>query len=309
MTYKRSPIFYMGNKYKLLDDLIPLFPKSCETFIDLFSGSGCVSMNYQGTKKTIYNEFNHNIVELVKMVKDNEPQELDAYWQSKIKEYDLKTMKDRKYFNSEEEYQKHLEGQKGYYDLREYYNSQGNKDYKLLYLLACYSINHLIRFNKNSQFNVSCGNLQEYNSKILEQITNMHNAFKNVLISENNALSLKLDKLEQDTFIYCDPPYLNTEAVYNEKRAFGGWNIDNDYELFALLEKADKKGFKWGMSNVFENRGKKNEHLIKWCEDNGWQVFHLDRNYNPFSRGNSDNDEVYICNYKQEQQQKSMFDM
>ena len=24
----------------------------------------------------------------------------------------------------------------------------------------------------------------------------------------------------------------------------------------------------------------------------------LNRNYNPFSRGNSNNDEVYICNYK-----------
>lgn len=299
MKIMRSPIFYMGNKCKLLKDLLPLFPKECGTFVDLFGGSGCVSMNYQGKNKTIYNEFNHNIVELVKMVKDNEPQELDAYWQSKIKEYDLKTMKDRKYFNSEEEYQKHLEGQKGYYDLREYYNSQGNKDYKLLYLLACYSINHLIRFNSNSDFNASSG-ADSYNEKNYEQICNMHNAFKNVLISENNALSLKLDKLEQDTFIYCDPPYLNTEAVYNEKRAFGGWNIDNDYELFTLLEKADKKGFKWGMSNVFENRGKRNEHLIKWCKDNGWQVFHLDRNYNPFSRGNSDNDEVYICNYEVE---------
>lgn len=49
--YLESPIFYMGNKYKLLKQLIPLFPKQCDTFLDLFGGSGVVSMNYQGNKK------------------------------------------------------------------------------------------------------------------------------------------------------------------------------------------------------------------------------------------------------------------
>lgn len=98
----------------------------------------------------------------------------------------------------------------------------------------------------------------------------------------------------------CDPPYSGTEAVYNEKRAFGGWTIENDYKMFELLEKADKKGIKWGLSNVFENRSRENQHLIDWCKKNGWQVYHLDRNYNPFSRGNSNNDEVYICNYNKE---------
>ena len=49
--YYRSPIPYMGNKYKLLKHILPLFPKTCKTFIDLFGGSGTVSMNYQGTEK------------------------------------------------------------------------------------------------------------------------------------------------------------------------------------------------------------------------------------------------------------------
>lgn len=74
--------------------------------------------------------------------------------------------------------------------------------------------------------------------------------------------------------------------------------------MFKLLEGANKRGIKWGLSNVFENRGKKNQHLIDWCEKNGWQVYHLDRNYNPFSRGNSNSDEVYICNYPPQQEQQ-----
>ena len=48
---------------------------------------------------------------------------------------------------------------------------------------------------------------------------------------------------------------------------------------------------------MFINRGVKNNHLIEWCKQNNWNVYHLNRNYNPFSRGNSNNDEVFITNY------------
>lgn len=79
MRYYRSPIPYMGNKYKLLKDIIPLFPKECDIFLDGFGGSGVVSMNYQGTKETIYNEFNENIISLIEMILNNSPEELDKY--------------------------------------------------------------------------------------------------------------------------------------------------------------------------------------------------------------------------------------
>lgn len=122
---------------------------------------------------------------------------------------------------------------------------------------------------------------------------------------------MDLSFLTAEDFVYMDCPYLNTEAVYNEKRAFGGWTIESDYKLFEIAEQLNKRGVKWGLSNVFSNRGNTNEHLIKWCNEKKWNVYHLDRNYNPFSRGNSDNDEVYICNYKidiEMYKQISMFD-
>ena len=47
-----SPIFYMGNKKKLImKGLIDLFPKDINMFVDLFSGSAVVSMN---VKANIY---------------------------------------------------------------------------------------------------------------------------------------------------------------------------------------------------------------------------------------------------------------
>ena len=101
----------------------------------------------------------------------------------------------------------------------------------------------------------------------------------------------------------CDCPYTNTSAVYNEKRAFGGWSIEDDKKPFVVLENLNKRGIKWGLSNVFENRGIRNEHLIKWCEENNWNVHHLERNYNPFRGGEKSNsDEVFITNYEDPQQ-------
>lgn len=102
--YKRSPIPWMGNKYKLLKDLIPLFPKECDVFVDLFGGSGVVSMNYKGKQATIYNEFNENIVELIKMIINNNPEELDKYWKDKVDEYGLPTQSTKRKDSNDKEF-------------------------------------------------------------------------------------------------------------------------------------------------------------------------------------------------------------
>ena len=34
--YIKSPLNYVGGKYKLLPQILPLFPKNIDTFIDLF---------------------------------------------------------------------------------------------------------------------------------------------------------------------------------------------------------------------------------------------------------------------------------
>ena len=283
----RSPIFYMGNKHKLLKQLLPLFPNKCRIFLDAFGGSGVVSMNYQGYEKTIYNEINENVIGLVNMIKDNDLQELNDYYQNKIKIYNLRTKsnKSNPQLNAE-----------GFYKLRDEYNNSGNINYKDLFLLLCYSMNHLLRFNSNNQFNASNGS-DSYNHKNYIQLQNFKTKFENILVLNEDVFNIDFSVFNTEDFIYFDPPYTNTTAVYNEKRAFGGWNKENDLLLFDLLENLNIRGIKWGLSNVFINRGVENNHLIEWCEQNNWNVYHLNRNYNPFSRGNSNNDEVFITNY------------
>jgi len=169
--------------------------------------------------------------------------------------------------------------------------------------LACYSINNLIRFNQKNEFNAPSGS-GCYSDKVHQKIKNFHDNMKEVEIISGNAFDFDFESLKQGDFVYCDPPYLNTQAVYNEKRAFGGWTIESDHKLFKILEELNTRGIKWGMSNVFVNRDIANEHLIEWCQKKGWRVIHLNRNYSPFSKGSSESDEVYISNYLAEPPRK-----
>ncbi|MCA6073010.1 MAG: DNA adenine methylase, partial [Endomicrobium sp.] len=42
---KRSPLFYIGDKYKLLKQLLPLFPARINNFYEPFIGGGSVFLN------------------------------------------------------------------------------------------------------------------------------------------------------------------------------------------------------------------------------------------------------------------------
>ena len=148
LKYLESPIPYMGNKYKLLKQLVPLFPEKCNTFYDLFGGSGVVSMNYHGETGTIYNEFNYNIYMLAQLFKNTNPDELDVYFDNKISTYGLERCsikaKDRV---DRSGYERRKDS---FNKFREDYNKSIVRDYRDLFLLSCYSINHLIRFNTNN---------------------------------------------------------------------------------------------------------------------------------------------------------------
>lgn len=67
---KISPIFYMGNKRRLINKgLIDLFPSNINTFFDLFSGSGIVSMN-TNANKYVLNDIDKNLISLYKIFKE-----------------------------------------------------------------------------------------------------------------------------------------------------------------------------------------------------------------------------------------------
>lgn len=255
--------------------------------------SGNVNAN-----RIVYNEINDNIVELYKLFLEYTPEEIDSRIKGYIKEYDLNTEgTDVRQNNPDIKEIRNYYANK-YLEFRKAYN-ESERDYLMLYTLTFYSFSNLIRFNGKNDFNMPYGN-RCYCDKHYEQIKNWCDVIKNknIWISQENAFDILQDTIfDKNDFIYLDPPYSNTLAIYNEKRAFGGWGVEDDYRLFTILEKLDKCGIKWGLSNVFKNKDYINEHLIKWCEKNNWNVHHLNLQYASLGKGNANSDEVYICNY------------
>lgn len=287
-----SPIYYMGNKKKMIKKgLIELFPNNIDKMIEPFGGSAIVSMN---TKANIYyiSDMDDHLVDLYKLFKYNDSNTIIEHIENRIEEFNLpKERTKRNVFKDKEKIEKYKEA---YINFRNYYNK--NKNTLDFYTLMFYAFSQQFRFNNKGDFNMPYGT--DCFSKLNEEyIKNGCDFFgrDNVCIGQADFRGLNIDNLGDNDFVYLDPPYLNTTATYNENN---GWNEKDEDDLYNLCEELHSKGIKFGLSNVFENKGNKNDKLIKWCEDNNWNVYVFNKfSYTACGKGNSNAKEVFITNY------------
>lgn len=289
---KTSPIFYMGNKKRLIQKgLIDLFPKNIDTFIDLFCGGGIVSMNVEA-QTYFLNDCNEIIIDLLSMFRYNNASKIINDIKDNINKFELLKGFNNKDKRETEEYKQ--KAKEHYNRFRDYYNNV-DKTPLNLYILSYYCNNNNIRFNSKGEFNMPIGNQyfneDKHTQKIIDGCTFLSK--NNVGLSCNDFRKLNTDKLSQNDFVYLDPPYSNTLAIYNEQQ---GWNIQDDYDLFDLCDRLNEKGIKWGLSNVFKNKGIENTHLIEWSKNYKVHKF-SDFTYVSCGKGNAETEEVYICNY------------
>lgn len=194
------------------------------------------------------------------------------------------------------------ENAEGYLALREDYNK--NKDILDLFILTCYSFNHQIRFNSHHEFNTPFGkNRSAYNKTIKENLINFIKSLqsKNIEFYSKDFTFLYGLELKENDFVYCDPPYLISNASYNDgKRGFKNWGADEEIQLLDLLDFLDYKKVKFALSNVLIHKGMSNEKLIEWSKN--YNVKHIEKDYNNsnYQRKNKDKEtqEVLICNFQ-----------
>lgn len=283
-----SPIFYMGNKRKLINKgLIDLFPVEIDTFLDLFGGSGIISMNVNANRY-IVNDLDKNVYAFYKMFKTVSHEEIIQKILENINKFGMNRIGVKQNSPESETYKER------YFDLRNY----ANKTKNIIDIYSCmfYAFSQQMRFNSKGDFNMPFGNgaFTETNEEYIKNGCKFFSN-QNVLIGSVDFRKLPIDRLKKNDFVYLDPPYFNTTATYNEN---GGWTEQDEVDLFALCEKLNKNGVKWGMSNVFKCKDKVNEHLINWCENNNWNVHTFNKfTYMACGKGNSNATEVFITNY------------
>lgn len=143
----KSPLNYIGGKYKILPQIFPLFPREINCFVDLFAGGANVGIN-ANSKKIVLND---NLIYLIDMF-----QALATMPEEKVLDYIDKTAA---------KFELSMTNTDGYIKLREQYSK--TKEPLDLLILTFFSFNHQIRFNSDHKFNTPFGkNRSRYNANI-----------------------------------------------------------------------------------------------------------------------------------------------
>lgn len=300
-TY-RSPLFYVGDKYKLYPKISKYFPKTINRFIEPFTGGGSVFLNVNANEYLL-NDIDTNVINIHQFlmeqsenpkaffdnvfdiiqeynlshsyIKDIVPQELRDKW---IKTYYAK-------FNKQ-----------GFNKLKTDYNSSNEKSVLHLYLLLIYGFNRMLRFNSKGEYNLPVGNV-DFNKNTE---TALHNYFR--LTKQKNIQFFNLDFLDffrqiefqKDDFVYLDPPYLITFSEYNKL-----WNEETEKRLLDFLEWLNSQNVKFAVSNVSHYKGKINQQFLEWSRQHN--SFDIKSNYISYhDNSNKEFKEVLITNYEPE---------
>ncbi len=294
----KSPLNYIGGKYKLLDQISPLFPKNIDVFIDLFAGGCNVGIN-SNAEKIIFNDNLTYLIEMYQLFKEKELDTTLSHIENRINEFGLS-----------------ITNEDGYKKFRDYYNI--NKHPLDLFVLIAFSFNHQIRFNNSHKFNNPFGkNRSSFNATMKSNLVNFIIKLKENNIEFTNVSFEKFNylMLNENDFVYCDPPYLITTGSYNDgKRGFKGWTKKEEIELLQVLDNLNKKGIRFALSNVISHKGKENNILKNWINSNDYNLHYLNKNYSNSNyqtkiRDKNASIEVLVTNYISEKpQQTTLFD-
>ena len=293
-SYLKSPLNYTGGKYKLLEQIKPLFAKNIDTFVDLFAGGCNVALNVQA-KKIIVNDINRDIIQLYKYFKQNNSKEIIEEIQKIILKFKLSNTSKYGY----EKYNTNSSSGVGKYNKTQYeklratYNK--NKTPLMFYVTLIFAFNNQIRFNSKGEFNTPV-NKRDFNKNMQKNLELFVDRL-NTLDITFSSLNFKDVEVSQGSFVYIDPPYLVTQASYNEN---GGWDERKEQELLDYIDALNARSIKFAFSNVLQSKGKKNNLLIEWSKK--YKVHKLEHNYHNCNYQTKDKDinstiEVLITNY------------
>lgn len=277
----KSPLNYTGGKYKILNQIIPIFPNNLDLFIDMFSGGANVGINVNA-KKIICVDKQKEIIRIMELFKKYE----DGYIIDKLEKIIDKYKLSNSLLNGYETYD--CTSDKGlgsynkekYINLRnDYNNSKGDSvDKDFLFLtLVIYGFNNQIRFNSDGEFNMPVGK-RDFNNSLRKNLKNFITKLKTKDIDFiNSDFREFVIETYDNTLVYCDPPYFLGTASYNEN---GGWTEKDELDLLNYLAVLDSHGVKFALSNVIEHKGDKNLILDAWIKEHNYKIHLIDCDYN-----------------------------
>lgn len=295
----RSPLFYVGDKYKLFPEISKYFPQTIDRFIEPFTGGGSVFMNVKA-KEYLLNDIDTNVINIHRYLISNAENPTTFFNQvnERIDKYKLSHsyIKDIVPQILKNEWKKTYYAKfnkEGFNKLKKDYNQSEKKEVLDLYIMLIYGFNRMLRFNSKGEYNLPVGNV-DFNRNVYDALTNYF------AISRNRKLDFfnldfvdffKQIKFKENDFVYIDPPYLITFSEYNKL-----WNNETEKRLIDLIDYLDDINVNFAISNVTHYKGKVNELFLKWSEK--YNVQNIKSNYISYHDNTiKEFNEVLVYNY------------
>ena len=309
----QSPLNYTGGKFKLLPQILPLFPKNIDRFFDFFCGGCNVGINVD-CDEVVCIDREENLIYLYQTFQNVEKNSVLNWIFEIISDYGLSLVSrdGYKFYDCESNVGLGNFNREPFKRLRDDFNKCKIFDYRyyvMLYVMIVYAFNNQIRFNSAGKFNLPVGK-RDFNSRMQSKLLNFIERIqsKNYKFVCQDFRNFDIEELSENNFVYADPPYLITCATYNEN---GGWNNSDELDLLNFLDKIHCKRIKFALSNVLRSKGRENKILSAWLENNSaYQAVHLKQSYSNSNYHKSDkisdSDEVLIVNYEIERQVDSI---
>lgn len=263
----RSPLFYVGDKYKLVREIRTHFPEQINRMIEPFVGGGSVMMNVEANRYLL-NDIDNYVIAIHQMLCGFIGHEDDFFKQlfNLVNKYGL-SLSYLGHTAPEELKQKFPKtyyakyNKEAYCRLKNDFNNGGKNDMLRLYMLLIYGFNRMLRFNGKGEFNLPVGDV-DFNQNTREALDDYFRLLANKQVEwHNQDFREFLGKIayQKGDLVYLDPPYLITFSEYNKL-----WNDETECSLLALLDDLNAKGVHFAISNVTHYKGKTNEAFLKW---------------------------------------------
>lgn len=273
---------YTGSKFKLLDQIIPLFDFSKDHFIDIFAGGGSVWSNVADKyDKILVNDIISDLVNIQKQL----------------------LLEPEKIINLTKQLAVDKEDKDGFLELRKSYNQ--NKSPEKLWALMLSCTNNMMRFNKKFEFNQTFG--KRTYSKSTQQkvdifVKHISQYRGKIIFTSKEFYKINITK---PSMVYLDPPYGRIKkpdgSISNEQISDAGynnfWSKDHDIKLYNYIHKLNKDGSSFIISGMLEHDGKISWMLDKLLQD-GFKYKDMVIDYNKVSKkGEKNTKEIIIMNY------------
>lgn len=299
LSVNRSPLFYVGDKYKLISEIKTHFPTEIRYFVEPFVGGGSVYLNIDA-QEFFLNDINYDVIKLHELLNSfvgNEDEFFNKVWEI-VDSYGLScsAREDRVPDELKVKYLKTYFAEynrNAFLKLRDDYNNFHRDDYLMLYVLLIYGFNRMIRFNKSGKYNLPVGNV-DFNQNTVDALMSyfLLNTTKETHWStlDFETFIHGLDLSDRD-LIYLDPPYLITFSEYNKL-----WNEETERRLLNILDQLSAQNIRFAISNVTHYKGKINTIFLQWAQR--YNIHSIKSNYISYHDNTIKSfNEVLVTNY------------